>query len=141
MKPRSSRKPVHLAGVLHAFMLVVAVSLVAMLPACSSFHSGKPRVADSTLVSALADLHLVRARQQLGYTVPPGLRDSILASHGMTARQYRHVVSYFAEHPDEYADLYSRVLDQVLMEQDRSRQPVPAAEHDSAAVREGTDPL
>lgn len=131
--------PVGRPGLPRLPMLMVAAWLTVGVAGCSPHESRKPRVADSTLVSALADLHLGRARQELGYGVSPGMRDSVLESHGITASQYRRIVSYYTEHPAEYSDLYRRVLDRLTTEQGRSRRSLPGIMPDSSMTQRSAD--
>lgn len=105
--------------------------LLVLLAACGSPFTDPPPVADSTLISALAELHLAEARLDLqrqgrlgterppastrpdtaSIPLPPALRDSILARHGLSYRQLRAALTYYSKHPEQYTELYSRVVD------------------------------
>lgn len=88
-----------------------------VLPACSSFSSDAPPVSDSTLVRVLVELQLVQAREELlPNSVPAGLRDSILTRYGLDETRFDEVRQYYIEHPDEYVEIYNRVLDQLSSE-------------------------
>lgn len=69
-------------------------------------------LSDSTLVVVLADLHLADARARLP-GVPPGLRDSVLAYHGITEADFEAAMSRLSEHPDDAVNLYNSVLDRL----------------------------
>ena len=86
------------------------------LPACSSLTAEPPPVPDSTMVEVLVELHLAEARTELYGRLPEGLRDSALAKHGLTQREYKRAVDYYTDHPTSYADLYDTVLDRLSAE-------------------------
>jgi hypothetical protein len=118
-----------------------ALALLLFIAACGSPFAEAPPVADSTLVSTLAELHLAEARlqnQQGGDAdrapprrssadsltappLPPAVRDSILARHGMTNRQLRVALRYYVRHPEQYAALYGRVVDTLSAEREALR--------------------
>lgn len=113
---------------------VLTLSLV-LLAACGSPFAETPPVADSTLVNVLAELHLAEAHEQMRRQgqlapgaptpglarapdsttagVPPALRDSILAYYGTTPAELQAALDYYARHPEQYTDLYDRVLDRL----------------------------
>ncbi|WP_456424510.1 DUF4296 domain-containing protein [Rhodocaloribacter sp.] len=94
--------------------LTLAVLLLAtVLPACSSFSSPEPPVADSTLVEVLIDLQLASARSDLYRDVPPGTRDSVLADHGLTEADFEAAMRYYSEHPEAYVEIYTTVLNRI----------------------------
>ncbi|PSR00023.1 MAG: hypothetical protein BRD48_02360 [Bacteroidetes bacterium QS_9_68_14] len=95
-------------------------ALALFIGACGSPFAEAPPVADSTLVSALAELHLAEARLRSGapeapdtmrVALPPGVRDSILARHDMRYRSFRAALDYYVRHPEQYTKLYARVVD------------------------------
>lgn len=100
-----------------------------LFAACGSPFTETPPVADSTFVSALAELHLAQGRLRsnserqrrrsdtMRVTLPPGVRDSILARHGTTYRSFRATLSYYVRHPEQYSELYARVVDTLRAEQ------------------------
>ena len=109
-----------------------------LLTACGSPFSDAPPVADSTLVSALAELHLAEARLSLRQQersgsrreatpdtarvpLPPALRDSILSRHGMSYRQLRAAIRYYARYPEQYTQIYDRVVDTLNAEREALR--------------------
>ena len=96
---------------------VLALHLMGLkLPACSSLTGEPPPVPDSTMVEVLIELHLAEARAELYGQLPEGLRDSALAKHGLTQREYERAVDYYTDHPVSYADLYDTVLDRLSAE-------------------------
>lgn len=109
------------------------LTLALFLAACGSPFTEAPPVADSTFVSALAELHLAEARlrsdpgprQQpsdtMRVTLPPGVRDSILAQYGIRYRSFRTTLSYYVRHPEQYAELYARVVDTLRTERETLR--------------------
>ncbi len=73
----------------------------------------QPVVSDSLMVEVLLDLHLVDARARALGNVTPGLRDSVLAHHGLDSVRYEAAVQRLMENPDTYLDLYSQALDRL----------------------------
>ncbi|PSQ80611.1 MAG: hypothetical protein BRD46_03870 [Bacteroidetes bacterium QS_8_68_15] len=127
MKSLLSRAPSPPRSLAPALLLTFAVA------ACGSPFSDAPSVADSTLVSALAELHLADARSQrrradatdrrappladsLRTPLSPAVRDSILARYGMTSDQLRAALTYYVRHPEQYTALYGRVVDTLSAE-------------------------
>lgn len=97
---------------------LLGLALLALLPACGgALEEPRPPLADSTLVTVLADLELLQARAELGLPVTPELRDSVLAAHGLDSTRYHEVMSWYAEHPEALAALYGAVVDR--LNQDR----------------------
>ena len=94
-------------------MAVLAGCLLLLLSACSSFSPEEPPIADSTLVDVLAEMHLAGARVEVGYEVPPGMRDSILVHFGLDSTRFREAMLYYAERPEDYLTLYDHVLDRL----------------------------
>jgi hypothetical protein len=80
------------------------------------FHADRARVADSTLVMVLVELHLAEARATVGpyNTLVP--RDSILHQHGIDATSFRETMAYYAKRPEAFVALYDRVLDRLYAE-------------------------
>ena len=103
----------------HLLLFVLSLIGVTALGACSAFEPDKAAVSDSTLVEVLVDFHIAGSRERLGHEGPEGLRDSILALHGVEEEAFRASIDYYAEHPDEYVDLYRDVLDRIVSEQSR----------------------
>ena len=129
----SAMKPLRFRPYAPALLLTLSLFLLA---ACGSPFTEAPQVADSTFVSALAELHLAQARLRLAARadgppppppdttrapLPPGVRDSILARHGLRYRQFRAALEYYVRHPEQYQDLYVRVVDTLSAEQEALR--------------------
>lgn len=104
--------------------------------------SGDPALTDSTLIEILADLHLADARRFLAardslqdstlqHSTSPDsaspdqpdllLRltgdaaavDSVLDAHGVTRAGYDSALDWYVDHPDQFVNLYNRVLDRL----------------------------
>lgn len=93
-----------------------------VLPACSAFTSDEPPLSDSTMVEVLIELHLVNARLDLQYDLPPAVRDSILFKYGLDAQRFEDLIAYYADHPEAYAALYTTMLDRLSDERLRQGQ-------------------
>jgi hypothetical protein len=81
------------------------------LAACSNFPSGGPPVDDSTFSAVLVDLHLANARSTHLNARYPGMRDSVLARHGIERSEFTETLRYFTQRPDTFKSLYNGVLD------------------------------
>ena len=68
------------------------------------------------MVDVLLELHLAVARAEVTHEVPANIRDSILTAYNIDSTTYAQAVNYYAEHPDKYAEIYSRVLDRLNSE-------------------------
>lgn len=92
--------------------LPLALSLF-LISGCGALTADEPPVADTTLTTVLVNLHLANARAELrsAPALPPGARDSILAQHGLDEPAFEAAMTYYAEHPEAYVDLYDVVLD------------------------------
>ena len=97
------------------YSCLVALSLGA-LTACSVIAEPDPPVADSTLIDVLIEFHLANARADLGYDLPPALRDSVLAAHHLDRTAFDEAMAYYAERPDAYLSLYNELLDRFSAE-------------------------
>lgn len=96
---------------------------------CVGSEERRP-VPDSTMVDLLIELHLSVARAEFTNEIPPDIRDSIFTAYDVDSTTYAQAITYYAEHPDEYAEIYSRVLDRLNSE----RHPLgQASENNSAA--------
>ena len=68
------------------------------------------------MVDLLIEFHLVNARNEVSNDQPSHLRDSIFARYHVDSATFARAASYYANHPDEYAEVYSRVLDRLNVE-------------------------
>lgn len=83
---------------------------------CSrSEHTGAA-IPDSTMIAVLVDLHLAGARQQLPGDAPAGLRDSVLAHHGLDSSAFASHMAWLEAHPDDYVSVYGAVVDRLNAE-------------------------
>ena len=96
--------------------LIVTVTWLAMIAGggsgCASSQDTAP-VADSVLVSVFADLHLAGAFLRLEPGAIPGLRDSVLARHGLDSATFARSVAWLRDHPENFVAIYSSVLDRL----------------------------
>ena len=107
--------------------------LLMSLPACSAFTSDEPPISDSTMVEVLIELHLVHARLELKYDLPPALRDSILFKHGLDAQRFQDIMAYYADHPEAYSAIYTTMLDRISDERIRQGEALPIAKPPSSS--------
>ena len=80
---------------------------------CMGFAGQESGAPDSTMVVVFIELHLASARQSLDYDAIPGMRDSILARHGLDSAKFAAAMDYYADHPIEYSALTSKVIDRL----------------------------
>lgn len=92
-------------------LLFEILCLLLLLPACSSFLSEEPAIADSTMIDVLVAFELAHARQTLLTDLTPSDRDAIFAAHGLDRAAYEKAMRFYAEHPEAYVALYDAVLD------------------------------
>ncbi len=107
MSPIPSAPPVRIR------LTLAAVLLATTLPACSSFSTPEPPVADSTLVEVLIDLQLASARSDLYHDLSPGMRDSVLTRHGLTEADFEAAMRYYSERPEAFVEIYTTVLNRI----------------------------
>ena len=106
-----------------ATRLAAALLLIGTGAGCSTFTSSEPPVVDSVLVAALADLHLAGVRASLYEDLPQGTRDSVLAVHGLTPADFEAAIDHYVDRPDDYLELYNRVLDHLTEEAEQLPPP------------------
>jgi hypothetical protein len=75
-----------------------------------------PPIADSTMTDLLIEFHLVNARYEVSDSQPSHLSDSILARYGVDSATFARAASFYANNPDRYGEVYSRVLDRLNVE-------------------------
>jgi hypothetical protein len=95
--------------------ILIAGLLGAALSACGT-AADHPPLADSVMVAVLAELHLADARAEVEGNVPPAIRDSVLARHGLDSARYAAALQYYVAHPDTFEALYGRVVDRLEAE-------------------------
>lgn len=103
-----------------------------LAPACTVTSSEEPPVADSAFAEVLVDLHLLEARAELDHDLPPSLRDSVLARHGLTAARFEAAIDFYVDHPQAYTDLYSDVLNRLNAESAMPYGMSPSSANESA---------
>lgn len=104
--------------------LSTALLLILALPGCSPFTAEEPPVADSTLVEVLIELHLAQGRAEVEEdSLPPAVRDSILARHEIDEDRFHSAMNYYASHPEDYLELYNEVLNRLSAEQHGATRP------------------
>lgn len=102
-----------LSSSLQALSTALALLMVGVvLGGCSAFSPDQPPVEGQTLAPLMIDLHLARAYAGLaGVDSIPGQRAQILQKHGVTEDQLQRTLDYYAEHPVEYEEIYTVVVD------------------------------
>jgi hypothetical protein len=99
--------------------LVVVLAGVTWIAAIGSVGAGcgasdeSAPVADSVLVDVFADLHLAGAWMRLEPGETPGLRDSVLARHGLDSASFARSVAWLRDHPEDFVAIYGSVLDRL----------------------------
>lgn len=86
--------------------------LALLLAGCVQTPERVVVIPDSTLVVVLADLHLADARARLPNQAI-GLRDTVLAFHGLNEAVFQEAMDSFDAHPEELTNLYNTVLDKL----------------------------
>lgn len=94
-----------------AFLIVLLMVGVG----CSASTQKGP-LHDSTMVDLLIELHLAAARAEATNEIPPNIRDSILIAYGVDSTTYADAITFYAERPEKYLEIYSRVLDRLNSE-------------------------
>ena len=84
------------------------------LAACTPMTE-QPPVPDSTFVEVMTELYLADTRREL-FDTPDSLRDAILTHYGIDTTQYDAAQRFYADHPDQYLDLYNALLDRLNAE-------------------------
>jgi len=92
---------------------VLVTLAVTMSLGCEAPAEAERTLPDSTLIEVLVDLHLAGARLQVTPDAPIGLRDSVLALHGLDSTSFLEAMAWYESHPDEYVAVYGTVLDRL----------------------------
>lgn len=108
-------------------LLTVLLLTLAGSTACSTFSADDAPLPDTTFTQVLIGLHLSEARNAHVGAIPSGLRDSVLARHGVSRRDFETTLHYYSRHPDAFEGLYDTVLDSLnALESDlRQRESYP----------------
>ena len=93
-----------------------ALALLLALPACTDLPTEAPPVADSTMVEVLLEMHLAQARAERYGDVSGELLQDVLARHGLGRAEFDEALRYYADHPQQYVDVYDAVLDRLNAE-------------------------
>ncbi|MEX2402089.1 MAG: DUF4296 domain-containing protein [Rhodothermales bacterium] len=91
-------------------------------------------MADTTMVDVLVELHLLNAREETQGRPLLRARDSLFSRYGIDSTAYAEAVTYYADRPGEYGDVYGRVVDEL------ASSPVPITYPDSASPPPGLTP-
>ncbi|NNE69137.1 MAG: DUF4296 domain-containing protein [Rhodothermales bacterium] len=83
-----------------------------LLTGCVQEEEREIVVPDSTMIVVLADLHLADARARLPDQAI-GLRDSVLAYHGLDSTTFELAMDGLLDYPQELTRLYDSVLDRL----------------------------
>lgn len=101
-----------------AGLSAVAVTVLIIAAGCGEPARSDRTLPDSTLIEVLMDLHLAGARLQMEPAISPGLRDTVLARHGLDSTSFLEAMAWYEEHPDEYVAVYGTVVDRLAEERD-----------------------
>lgn len=75
------------------------------------------------MVEVLIELHLARARHSIQQDLPPSAHDAILAEYGLTEQQFRETMAFYADHPEVYIELYTKVMNGLAAERNPAGLP------------------
>ena len=89
--------------------------LASLAGGCRSNASVKA-IPDSTMVDLLVELHLANGRIEVTDRPLDFPRDSIFQVYGIDSTAYARMIGYYARHPEEYSEIYGRVLDELSEE-------------------------
>ena len=114
---RSERAEVNklLTTIQHPLLSALCLLLTA-LTGCGTEHPAAPSLSDSLMVEVLAEVHLADARAAHTGESRDSLRAAALAPFDLDTTAFQRALDYYAEHPDAYAPLYARALDQLIRE-------------------------
>ncbi len=90
------------------------VLIIAFVSFACSQNDGGPDISTDVLVELLSELHLADSRMLLDADAPDSLRQVILDRHEISERDLDNSLLYLSEHPDELAELYTRVVDHIV---------------------------
>ena len=107
-----------MSGPTRSYRTAIAAGALLLAGGCSESADRDRTLPDSTLIEVLMDLQLAGARQQIGHEVPPGLRDTVLARHGLDSISFLEAMAWYEAHPDEYVAVYGTVVDRLAEERD-----------------------
>lgn len=103
----------------HRWLIALATSVAGGLlfftiGGCNRTPSGP--IADSVMVQALMEVHLLRARAAYRETedIPDSIRalqDSALIRRGVSPEDFQSMLDVYAEEPERYQDVYTSVVD------------------------------
>ena len=117
--------------IFRAAAVCTVVPCLLLTAGCSREETEQPTLADSTFISVLAELHLARARQDLQDDLPASIRDSIFRRYQTDSTAFEETFTYYTDHPDEYTQIYGRLLDHLNEERDAEQRS--AASIDSSS--------
>ena len=95
---------------------ILALALAGSLAGCAGEPAPQQVLPDSTMIRVISDLHLATARYELDDGAAPGLRDSVLAMHGLDSTAFEEAMAWYRAHPSEYAAVYGAVIDRLNAE-------------------------
>lgn len=65
------------------------------------------------LADLLVDVHLTRARMEIGAADNSNYIDSLLHAHDVTREEYENAMAYYANNPDRFVSLMDSVIDRL----------------------------
>lgn len=86
------------------------------------------------MVDVLVELHMLNAREETRGQPLLGARDSIFARYGIDSTGYAEAVTYYADRPGAFGEIYGRVVDEL------ASSPAPVTNPDSASPPPGLTP-
>ncbi len=92
-------------------VLVTVCLLLATSSACKK--TVPPPLEQESLTHLLVDLHLERARIDMGLSRSSGYVDSLLLVHQVSREQFEDAMAYYANRPDEFVALLDGVIDRL----------------------------
>ncbi len=93
-------------------ILCLAVSALA---ACGG--NAPPPVPDGAMVTVLAEMHLLQAREELTEADTGEMQDSLLAAHGLDSTAWEDAIAWYTSHPEIFGEIYGRVVDTLQVQQ------------------------
>jgi hypothetical protein len=95
-----------------ALLLGATATLVLTVAACDEARNP---VAEDTFVDVMVELHLLDARPELDDSRDE-LREVIFQRYDVEPMSIDSALVYYSRHPDEYSEVYARIIDRLTEE-------------------------
>ena len=69
------------------------------------------------MVTVLAEMHLLQAREGLTEAGTRKAQDSLLAAHGLDSTAWSDAIAWYTSHPETFVGIYGRVVDTLQVQQ------------------------